>query len=118
MNLSLAKFLRTAVDNNCDDVQYRHNYSGRGMYGKRCVGITGGRIEVQKILADVMHQIMDAVVDSQDAQVREEARDVIDVLMDYRSDNMAHDIIIYWPNVEDIDENGDMFEVDEEDEDL
>jgi hypothetical protein len=114
MPLSLAKFLRDAVDNSCGDVSYRSDYSGRAMYGKRCIGIDGGVADCHKVIAEVIHSIMDEVIDSQDSQVREEARDVIDVLMSYRQDSMGLGMILYWPNAEDIDENGDAFEDEDE----
>jgi hypothetical protein len=61
------------------------SYSGRGMYGKSCVGV---------VVEEVMPAIADLVLGCEDT---EQAYLLIDRV---KSDNMGCDTILYWPSVE------------------
>lgn len=59
-------------------VEYRTDYSGRGMYGAECFGIEGKTSDLVRFL-------------------RELDDDMADELMDPTTDSMGLDIIFYWP---------------------
>lgn len=56
------------------DAKVHYGYSGRGMYGSQCYGISGDG---------------DAIIRAANARG----------LNDYRQDNLGHDSIIYWPRI-------------------
>jgi len=74
------------------------SYSGRGMYGKSCVGVTCGWAEAFTLGVKV-----GAVLASEDS-----AEALADLWV--RTDSMGHDMIVYFPGVawdEDEDEDED-----------
>lgn len=76
--------LQLAADD--EDVSLRTDYSGRGMYGRECIGIVcGGSTEVTRFLF--------AVKDRDD----DLARMLLDQGMS--EDSMGLDGIYYWPGV-------------------
>ena len=70
------------------EAEFMYGYSGRFMYGMRCVGIVGGLSEIQTALMDfalsnpAMGEIIREIVKTQ------------------RVDNMGLDVIIYFPGVD------------------
>lgn len=83
------------------------SYSGRAMYGRRCVGVT---VDSDKVLS-VGARLVAAVLDDSDDPfaIAEEYAELMDKA---RSDSMGLDMIIYWPDVawpadEDEDEEAD-----------
>ena len=65
------------------------SYSGRGMYGKQCVGVTGDIGDVIRFILEVVPAIDDYAADG---TYREEWFNV-------RSDDFGRDTIFYWPGV-------------------
>ena len=63
------------------------SYSGRGMYGKECVGITGSTL--QHVLADLVLAEFDF-----------DKEDLAYLIRAARTDNMGMDTIVYWPNLQ------------------
>lgn len=61
-------------------------YSGRGMYGRRCFGVTGSREFLMKLLLTVQSQLSSNGNDK--------------IIPTPSSDNMAFDEIWYWPQWE------------------
>jgi hypothetical protein len=59
------------------------SYSGRGMYGKECVGVTCDN------QADLLFDMMDHA-----------SRTQIKQLKGCMTDSMGRSIIVYWPNIE------------------
>ena len=41
-----------------DEVSFYNNYSGRGMYGNRCVGITGSERACNRLIAEVIKDMV------------------------------------------------------------
>lgn len=102
------------------------DYSGRGMYGKRCLAITGSNGECQRAIADVvaslMQEVFDAAMDAVDDTEVDQAHDLNDEtqelvckLLNNRSDSMGLDVVMYWPDIEYVPSDRDE-ELDEEDE--
>lgn len=93
----LAQLIRDAVEQYGDEdaVSFRNGYSGRGMFGRGCVGIVGDRHTCMDIIAQV---IKDAHLQSaSDDDI--EFDSVVDTILDYSQDNMGMDIIIYWSQI-------------------
>ena len=65
------------------------SYSGRGMYGKTCLGVTlGPGQSVLEFAFDVLQETRP-----------EEVSEVIDILRRPRQDSMGLGMILYWPDV-------------------
>lgn len=78
-------------------------YSGRGMYGRKCLGIVtddewGTALEVAKWLFE---------------NYEKDAEDILEELSDSRVDSLGRNIIIYFPGIE-IDEDDEEEEEEEE----
>lgn len=89
-----------------------HGYSGRGMFNKKCVAISGSMMQCQRTLAQtvfVLHDLLlEEVISISDEQHRlnEQTRlgqefygDTLK-LMNFRTDNWGHDIVMYWPEID------------------
>jgi Asp/Glu/hydantoin racemase len=109
--------LQTLLKEACEDAgedfaSYRNDYSGRGMYGARCVGITGTMSECQLIIAQVIKNMSmvlsttacDATdpavihVTSDDlADTENEFDKAITQIMNFSQDSMGMGgVILYW----------------------
>ena len=94
--------LKNAIENS--DYEAR-SYSGRGMYGRNCLGIT---------CENPLSCILDILFNADSNTVE----DVIELLRkDCRQDNMGLDMIVYFPNIKwDEYEAADYYTDDEEEE--
>lgn len=72
-----------AIHENGDDLNFRDNYSGRGMYGKTTHAISGDPGEIETAKARALR----------DESVPEEVKDEIE--KGFASDNMGLGMIIY-----------------------
>ena len=68
------------------------SYSGRGMYGKKCLGVTCGN--VFKLFSDVLSAIDGCPYDMLDLNKLSSEFNTA------QSDNMGMDIVVYFPDVE------------------
>ena len=88
----------------CEDsseVSFRNTYSGRGMYGRQCVGITGSESDCMAVIAEVITDAHNRCEFDEDFDFGK----VVDTLLRRQSrDSMGLDVIIYWPNLEPIQE--------------
>lgn len=70
-------------------------YSGRGMYGKQCVGVEVGRgVSSFQLAAAIAVALLDGDVDEGPSDVEDLAR------LRVCEDNMGLDTIVYFPQVE------------------
>lgn len=85
--------IRELIEEFCNeqDLNFRDDYSGRGMYGRKCVGITC--YSPLATLADLFAYI----VDSDDEICGGE---VLETLGKPKMDSMGMEKILYFPNVE------------------
>lgn len=87
----------------CDeigDVEYQR-YSGRGMYGDQCVGIVGSWRNCMNVIGFVIKAHNDELFGAEDDVSFEEFNTNVDMLMDFRSDQMGRsDVVVYWPDIE------------------
>ena len=116
----LQEYLKEACEDAGEDfASFRNDYSGRGMYGSRCVGITGTMGECQPILAQVIKNMsmnLSAVAkESMDpdfsateddlADTENEFDKQVDALMNFSQDSMGMSgVILYWPGLKPIPE--------------
>lgn len=106
-----AELINEAVADS-DEVEAR-SYSGRAMYGHRCLAITGPHQACLELLKQVhniaLAELFDIAVDlgdNDDADAndayaaRDWLTDIVDTMLSYNTDSMGHDIVMYWPNEE------------------
>lgn len=111
-----------------DDVSTR-SYSGRAMYGARCIAIVGSGRDCMKAIARVINSKIQLLAAQELARVEceevsehnievEDVTELVEELMNYRQDSMGRDdIVVYWPDAEMSDEDEEKLNVDDEDED-
>jgi hypothetical protein len=88
----IAKMLLQAIETLAEEVYFRNTYSGRGMYGKTCVGITGSKSDCMLIIGSVIKEAAKASTHADDVDYKE----VVDTLLDFEQDSMGCSVIIYW----------------------
>ena len=73
------------------EVSFYNDYSGRGMYGRKCVGLSGSLRDCMQVIAEVI----------KDAHLCEQLNfnDVVDTLLDAQQDSMGRGVILYWPEI-------------------
>lgn len=95
-----------------DEVDVR-DYSGRAMYGKLCLGITGPMERCLEAIAEVCIQLLQEVAQTSYDVDREnqealskmqgeqyEAEDWIRTLHKFSQDSMGRsDVVLYWPSI-------------------
>lgn len=69
----------------------RHDYSGRGMFGRTCLGLTGDVDDLIRFVRFVERTHANENVNF--------PMDDTDWLDNVRDDNMGRKMIYYWPNV-------------------
>jgi hypothetical protein len=91
------------------EVHFRNDYSGRGMSGRSCVGITGSRRGCMQVIAEVIKQAATDMVDNIENPGTELKFDeMIDTLLGFDQDSMGYDIIMYWSDLPSIDSAGEL----------
>ena len=82
----------------CEDhgnVSFRNTYSGRGMYGRQCVGIAGDNGDIYSVIAQVI----------KDSKESDKFDWIVDTLLiQSNEDSMGMGIIIYWTCLKSIEE--------------
>jgi hypothetical protein len=98
---ALAQLIKDAVEQYGDEdaVSFRNDYSGRGMYGRQCIGIVGDESTCMRIVGQA---IKDAHAQADNDELVFD--DVVDTLLDSCRDSMGRDIIVYWPEVAPLEE--------------
>jgi len=129
--LSVQEALRKACEDvgDSDIVSFRNTYSGRGMYGRQCVGIVGTMAECQLVIAQVVKNLSMALsrvakesVDPDYSATEDNLADTendfdkaITDLMSFSQDNMGMDMVMYWPGLEPIFEENQEIELHDSD---
>lgn len=120
---SVQKLLKAACEDS-GEVQFRNDYSGRGMYGKRCVGITGSMRECQRVMASVAtalaQESFETAIDCDEGEenaaydLNDQVQKGLDSLMSFRTDSMGLDVIVYFEDLEPLTEEDDDLPTDAE----
>ena len=94
--------LQTLIQEACQygpNVEFRDNYSGRGMYGSQCVAIVGHRQDCQQLIATVI-QNMAEWLDTDDTHAPfQQFNQYVEQIMQYDWDSMGFDQVWYWPDL-------------------
>lgn len=87
--------LESVIEEQGEDANIRiyEGYSGRGMYGKECIGVTGS-------LGDIVSALLEGALKMASTMSRFEKRDLLDDVQNMQRDSMGHDMIVYWPGIE------------------
>lgn len=104
---SLQHLITEAADGT--DIEVR-SYSGRAMYGRECVAIVGDISELHALIANVLKEahttVYEAAIDANDDDEKDQADkesdamfELIDQIMDYRTDSMGLSTVLYWPRL-------------------
>jgi hypothetical protein len=84
----------------CDDADLNlSSYSGRFMYGGRCVSVSGGDP------AGIMLALFQALLEQMDVEAEwsleaEFADRMLALMKRYRVDSLGKGVVVYWPDVE------------------
>lgn len=116
--MSLQKMLFEACEEMGGDVTFHNTYSGRGMYGHKCVGVSGSHANCMAVIRSVITDAGDAYANAALDIKQEDGDDKYDVageffrnavetLLIHDRDNMGRDMIIYWPDLETIEDFND-----------
>jgi len=87
------------------------SYSGRSMYGKRCVAVVCDSNNISDIILDILSESMDFIdhhsyQDDNDS-IRDSYNNLIDSLRNAQMDSLGTSYVVYWSGLEwpsDIDE--------------
>lgn len=90
------------------EVHFRNTYSGRGMYGSQCIGITGSH----KACLQVIGQVIKNAYEDTSEEVDPGA--AIDTLLEFNQDSMGYDVILYWPHLPSIDSAEELSDAEDE----
>lgn len=82
------------------DIRPQFDYSGRGMYGNTCFGIVGRAQDLVRFLLHVVPAIDPGFVVNTDGDDKVIDTEYSDEWEQIAQDNMAMDMIFYWPNVQ------------------
>ena len=115
--MNLQKMLTDALQ---DDLVEIREYSGRGMYGKSCLAITGASGDCKSTLQRVVARALelayengyshcDGDIEYPDLEMYEvielvDIQKICENLLDYSQDSMGYDSVIYWPKIPFIEE--------------
>lgn len=123
MSAKIKGLLAEACDN-IGDVSLRE-YSGRGMYGKKCMAVTGSIDACQRVIAEVLKAAADeAITIAHDADddnayqasltTTSDLMSMIDSLVTFSWDNMGLDYVVYWPDIEWVEDEPEPLPTDEQ----
>lgn len=92
MAQELQKLIRDAAETAL--MNFRNDYSGRAMFGRRCIGVVGNQREVVSLIVDVIKL----------AHIHGDITTVLEPLSKFSQDSMGRDLIIYWEELDPIEE--------------
>ena len=85
--VNIAELIEEFCEIHSDECRFRKNYSGRGMFGKRCVGL-----DCDKNSLDILAKLCDFLHSNNIESVE-------DALGNICQDSMGKGIIIYFPHI-------------------
>lgn len=75
------------------------SYSGRGMYGEKCVGIVGSSF------SEIFSNVVDDIFYSADDSENNRTHELMQLVMRFKHDSMGKDMIVYWEQLGRADES-------------
>ena len=113
---SLQQYLKDVCFDN-GEVDFRNDYSGRGMYGRKCVGIVSTKTMCMEMIARVIISVKDDLKHSMNMADYEKDtlfEEYVSTLLDFVEDSMGMSgVILYWPELVPIEEPDDPEDDDE-----
>lgn len=102
--------LQTILAETCeelgDHVSFCTDYSGRGMFGRTCIGISGQGSDLREVIAYSIKQMTATISatakrgdDDALADVENDFDNCLDTLLDYCTDDLGQGKIFYWPEL-------------------
>ena len=89
--------LQSICEDLADDLGLEvRSYSGRGMFGAHCFGVVVSNLG--PLLAGIARTIAD--MDPNDDATGHTVDQIAEALEDLTTDNMGHDIIVYFPRIQ------------------
>lgn len=111
---ALQELLKEACEAAGEDfASFRNDYSGRGMYGSKCVGIVGSTVACRLIIAEVIKEmgenlsgIAQCATHDVLCDAEKDFAEGVDTLLGFSDDSMGMGgVILYWPGLEPISED-------------
>jgi hypothetical protein len=72
-----------------------YNYSGRAMYGRRCLAVTLDARKLGRMISSLLRECLSSAADGGEDDYDRIVHDIRDM----RWDNMGMDMVYYWPDV-------------------
>lgn len=124
MPIHIEQLIKTALED-VEEIEYHNSYSGRSMYGAKCIAISGYGPHLQQVVAgslkalvnEAFEQARDAESDLEYKQAERylsDAHIAIDALLNYKTDRLGQGQILYWPDIQDNEEEEDDDDSDED----
>lgn len=108
MSAKIKELLQQVIEDGGHDVTLR-DYSGRGMYGRKCIAIVGSMSACQEVIAEVLKQASEEMFDAARDMTDEDAnavydqqsifQDMIGTLVTFNWDSMGLSQVVYWPEL-------------------
>ena len=85
-----------AIENYCsyEDLDFRTDYSGRSMYGRKCIGI-----DCNYPMDTIMELVAYVIDDMQSYNSGITASEIVEEIGDAKIDNMGMGMILYFPSL-------------------
>lgn len=107
---TLLKQVCRETENSDKRVTFYEDYSGRGMRGRPCIGITGKVGDCWAVIGEAIRAMVDDLFSAAADMTDEDANEVHEhhsavqnmigtLTSRWQSDNMGYDTIIYWPTI-------------------
>lgn len=100
----------------CEETEtdFRNDYSGRGMFGRNCIGIVGTHQQCMEVIGQVIKNLSMSLSaaairagEAQKPEVTDKLADVendfdqsVSCLLGFQSDSMGHSVILYWQGID------------------
>ena len=84
-----------------EGVTYHKNYSGRGMYGRLCIGISGSLSECMAVIKACIVELHNEAQDFANDDSDYDFEWALELVFNYSTDNLGYDRIVYWPGMQD-----------------
>lgn len=82
-------------------VEYRPNYSGRGIYGRQGIGISGSRSECMAVIKACIVELHNEAQDDVNDDTDYDFETALELVFDYNTDTLGCGMIVYWPGIQD-----------------
>ncbi len=100
---TLTELIRAAAQNG-EDITIQTDYSGRGMYGRRCFAVVGSEMALRGMIIEIIQEMMSDLASSGTGNAEDmlpDAQGYVDTLLSYDRDSMGRsDIVIYWSDLQ------------------